>query len=190
MTVPTHYQNMLEELAKSKPHIDYRDKEREKYSHIPGEMFLLAPAVHFEDYYSELKAKNFPDDRMLIGRVEDGLPLQINLNNPIRGRVLHIMSDSWLRTRDFVFSIARGIDVQYKPFAKPTDPAVTPRVTYAVVNYWPLDWEWMEEQKGHGGRIPLISAVKEPGQVVKSFVENLIAGWKSKKQTGIFFLLT
>ena len=166
MSDPTNYQNILEHLATRKPHIDYRNREQDKYSHIPGEMFILAPAVYFEDYYRELKAKNFPDDRMLIGRVEDGLPLQINLNNPIRGRVLHIMSDSWLRTRDFVFAIAHGIDVQYRPFANTADPAVPPKVTYAVVNHHSLDWEWMEEQRERGGRIPLISAVKEPGPVV------------------------
>jgi hypothetical protein len=128
---------------------------------------------------------------MLIGKVvDDGLPLSINMNNPIRGRVLHLMSDSCLRLKDFVFAIAHGIDAQYKPFADPNPAASTdtPLLSYAVVNHWPLDWEWMDEQKAHKGRIPLISALKENGSVVQDFMEKMIAEWRSKKQTGLFFL--
>lgn len=169
------YQQMLEALTQTgsrqiRPVQGEPQNERQTY--------LRADPVYLDDYLRELGP--LAREAYVIGKaVSDGLPIIVDLNRS-NARVIHIMSDDWLRMGRFVKALAHGLDVQFQPLSENAE------VTYAIITHYPLEWENI--QKKHSGRIPLISARTETGLGIRAWMEQVIAEWRAKRQTGYFFL--
>jgi hypothetical protein len=171
------YLEMLDTLAQRK---QKAEDEQPKKPQPELEIYLKAPDVYLEDCLHDWGP--LPPHTLAIGKVlKDGHPLLIDLNSAALGRVLHIMSDDWTRMEVFVKALVHGINVQCHPF----DAAA--RVTYAMVNQFsPVDWEF--EYRGRSAPMPMISAKTKNGAAIETFIQEQIAQWKSKHQTGFFFL--
>jgi hypothetical protein len=170
------HSQMLEALAENRRKFEPRRDDPA----LPAEMYLAAPRICLSHYMKGLE--QLPGNSFLIGRVvEDGQPLILNLNSMNNGRILHIMSDDATRMKDFTDALAFGIGEQFHPFR---DPGA--KVSFAVITPFAIDWQ--DQQSWFSGQIPLISTHSEKGPAVKSFLEKMIAEWKSKNKTGFFFI--
>jgi hypothetical protein len=148
----------------------------------------VVQAVYMEDYFRELG--RLPDSAMLLGKVSDGLPFLLDLDDPEHGQLIHVMSDNDGRSLAYLKSVAAIIDYQFQPFVKSTYAAF-PRskyfgkMEYAVVTAHPEDWQG--ELRRTQNKLHLLDAKKRGCLTIDPVLTMVTQTWGMRNNPG--FLL-
>jgi hypothetical protein len=117
-------------------------------------------------------ASPFPSEALLLGLAEDGLPVLLNLNDPIPGPILIAADQSSGKTK-LLQMMARAVEL----LRSPSD------IQYGVITSYPQEWEGFEQNQLNAG---VYSAQHDNTQ---EFLQSLFDWAHNNKGNNQFILL-